>query len=113
MIPAPERIVSLNRVQVRWTEIEKEFAEAKIAEGYTYAAIAKMMGRSDAAVRKWKFRQGERIFKRAKRESANSTDAPPELLADRDARANEPRSLSAIMFGDPPPSRSALGRPCE
>ena len=35
---------------------------------------------------------------------------PEQILDDRDRRANEPRTLSQEMFGDPPFSQSALGR---
>jgi hypothetical protein len=35
----------------------------------------------------------------------------PEALADRDRRLNDrPRSLTAMILGDPPPGRSALDR---
>ena len=31
---------------------------------------------------------------------------------DRDRRLNEPRDITGRLMGDPPPSQSALGRPC-
>lgn len=42
-----------------------------------------------------------------------SVAAPISLWEARDARANEPRTLTMEFMGDPPPSRSALGRPCQ
>lgn len=38
-----------------------------------------------------------------------SVKVDPALLADREKRANEPRTLTAILCGDPPFSQSALG----
>ena len=38
-------------------------------------------------------------------------EPPPEqVLAERDAAMGAPQSLTAILFGDPPPGRSALDR---
>ena len=33
-----------------------------------------------------------------------------DLLVERDKRLSEPRSLTALLLGDPPPSRSALAK---
>lgn len=42
-----------------------------------------------------------------------NTPVPPQVITERDNRANEYRNITQLLMGDPPPSQSALGRPCE
>ena len=35
---------------------------------------------------------------------------PPEVMADRDRRLSAPQTITARVFGDPPPGQSALDR---
>lgn len=35
---------------------------------------------------------------------------PAEVIAEREAACQAPQSITAIVFGDPPPGRSALDR---
>ena len=43
-------------------------------------------------------------------ETHKSSRPGVDLLVERDKRLSEPRSLTALLLGDPPPSRSALAK---
>ncbi len=102
-------------------------------EGYTFKEIARELpGRTHRALSTLLRRQADyqerfreiglvnkEINSRAlaeqrwERESVRRQEIPECVAIDRDRRANEPRTLTMELFGDPPPSRSALGRPCQ
>lgn len=75
--------------------------------------IAKQMGVSEAAVRRalGLERPSCGMLGQASRGMQKpAAVVPPDVLAERDRAMNEELSLSAVAFGDPPFSRSALGK---
>jgi hypothetical protein len=79
-------------------------------------AIAAALGRtSGSVVARYEARGpsfAREIIPRTPRTAAEirAGDAPPEVIAEREEAMSAPRSLTAALFGDPPPSRSALSR---
>jgi len=111
----------------KWREDEKQFAIAKVAEGWTYAEVGRELSRHKDAVRAF-FRRnnlsGSPLAAAIKREERKRSRkyggsrmyrlgvprpaVPAFVIEQRDARADEYRDLTAIFCGDPVPSRSAL-----
>lgn len=94
-----------------WTDEDTALARKLLAEHGTYAAVARIMGRSSTTVGDWlqgRRSGGEYRVKVIKNEQMC---IPPEVLADRDRRRDlNHRDLTAAFFGDPLPSYSALER---
>lgn len=113
-----------------WTSEEDSAALAMRRDGMRPPAIGEVLQRAGGAVssrlRYLALTPAERLQKnRAKRDSrpsraqavarmrvmpSNNKLVPAAVLEERERRLLEPRSLSAILMGDPPLSRSALGR---
>ena len=79
------------------------------------AALGKTYTQIDYHLRKEYFQTRDRrryrvVGDKAAPHPVKRVEAPEQLLAERDARSNEPRTLSQIMFGDPPFSQSALAK---
>lgn len=104
-------------------------------EGRPWSEIASCLGRNQSTVQKrinYEMMTPEAKAEYRKRKEANRKARPPrksiyipmiahddnrpkfkpsaEQLAERDRVSSEPMTLSAILFGDPPPSRSALAQ---
>jgi hypothetical protein len=103
-------------------------ARKLIAKGYSWPKVAKFFGVSIEGLRRnldhnYRDRRNERAsISRRKIESGerrdvgdislrgrvDKCDIPADVIADRDARARAPISMSAAFFGDPPQGYSAL-----
>lgn len=97
---AAVHFAATGREALEWTaETDAELRSLRDVEGFSYAKIAMRLGRSESACRaryaNLQCLQGP---------GAAETHAPPP------ARAPERVGLTAIVFGDPPPGRSALDR---
>jgi hypothetical protein len=102
-----------------------EKARALRATGISLVAVADTLGYSreglrlalDPAYREARNAQG-RARKRKSRRAEGKPEAryimptkcPPEVLAERDRALSQQTDLTAQVFGDPPPARSALGK---
>ncbi len=62
------------------------------------------------AVAERRARDRERMKNRHGNSPVRTTRIPDDVVADRDARLTAPRSLTAVMLGDPPRGFSALDR---
>lgn len=90
------------------------------AQGMSYERIAKKIGVGDKAVRLQlnpKFAESQRERKREENQFRRSgvvagvrLSIPPEVLRERDEALSHVPTLTAALFGDPPPSRSALAQ---
>lgn len=95
------------------------------AEGLSHRLISIQIGRSvDAVGEKWRWEQmspeeRRQRYSRPKRKqttediqqrAVGKSLPSEELIADALVRATAPRSITAALFGDPPPGYSALDR---
>lgn len=97
----------------RWTDEEAALAYRLARRGFKKPKIAQQLGRSVHSVRNffdYRLARDQRLAMAAmmKRDPI----APNFVLDERDRRNNEPRTVTMDFFGDPAPSRSALGRFC-
>lgn len=111
-----------------WQEHERRFALSKVKEGWTYAEVGRELARHKDSVRAFFRRNGifrtplaaavhrEQIKRTRKyggsrqyRLGTPRPTVPAFVIEQRDARAGEQRDLTAVLCGDPVPSRSALG----
>lgn len=102
-----------------WTEAEvgtaaRLWAVTPGTKSEKCRTIAEALGRtSGSVVARYEARGpsfARDIIPRTPRSAAEirAGDAPPDVIAEREEAMSAPRSLTALAFGDPPPSRSAL-----
>lgn len=101
----------MSRSYKMWTEREYRDAKRFLAQGWSYQQIAARFGRSPDAVQK-RLRADPTRFRTILHGDVVAPPSVPESVeADRDERAMlEPRSLTALICGDPLPGRSALDK---
>ncbi|SRR5258708_4679594 len=111
----------------RWTKEEDAMALEIVAIGGTTSSMdGRVPGRTGKAIRTRAYYisltpeerhelnvrkgRGRRPTFQPKRWTSSAVTPPPAVEADRARRMTTPLSLTAILMGDPDPSRSALGR---
>jgi hypothetical protein len=109
----------------RWTDEETATLHRMMEQGNTRDEIAKELGCDTGRIRKkiWDMsrtveqrrncasRRRERDERKTERHEVRTESRPDEaLLAEAAIRAAAPRSLSAMLLGDPPKGYSALDR---
>ena len=95
-----------------WTPEMLTIARAMMAKGYRNTAVDAYLGlRTGSWSNRLNYERYQRPETRAQHQ-VGSMRAPPEVLAERDARlaARDRRDQTAEFFGDPPPGYSALDR---
>lgn len=118
----------MSAIPVRWTAEEWARAKSLLDAGYRVKAVAQILGRDPQNVssklqymKTTEERLRDKNWKRRKKYAGDHGSkihrvdsivvaVPAEALVDRNARAAAPRSLTAFVFGDPPPGWSALDR---
>jgi len=94
-----------------WTKEEAALALRMLEEGATDAEFRARLGRSKSCVRAKRDRELSAYFRwSAAGNQPSRITLSAEVLADRARRALAPRSLTAVLMGDPPLFRSALGK---
>jgi hypothetical protein len=118
----------------QWTEEETSTLRQMKADGYTNTQIGFHLGKLRANVAdRWRWlnmtaearEQKQRASNEARRQrnterghapsiriryTVAAPEAPPDILVEREKRQAAPRTLTAILFGDPPTGFSALDR---
>lgn len=118
----------------RWTPDELSRLHRFMDEGKTHAEIARLFRckvdrvknricwenksgeqRRERRARVQRWREGKKLGKYVGHPTAHFAERPgarppSELIEDAQRRALAPRSISAFVFGDPPPGYSALDR---
>lgn len=112
----------------RWTDEEWARAEQLLADGCAVKAVAIMLGRTVREVcskKQWMQMSADQRERKALQKQQRRAEqkegvtinraeikifAPEDAVADRNARMMADRSLTAFVFGDPPPGWSALDR---
>lgn len=112
----------------RWTDEEWAQAKQLLDQGYAVKNVAKITGRTVRQVcskKQWMLMSAEdrerKALQKALRRSEqgevlkinradDAISIPEDRVADRNARVMADRSLTAFVFGDPPPGWSALDR---
>ncbi len=99
-----EQIKLVRELRMKPTPTKRITGSRKIAEitGFPERAIRRALG---IATESSGILFGKRLYPVVER-----IEAPENLFVERDMRLNEPRSLSQVVFGDPPYSQSALAR---
>jgi hypothetical protein len=110
-----ETLKHLKAAGIDWDAIAAEIGNTK------HACKSKFSDLTMSEERKGRLRERKNADNRVRYASQNvltriptrqaaSMVIPDSVLADREARWSEPKSLTAWMCGDPPPSRSALAQ---
>lgn len=120
-----------NDLRIFWTKEQDETMARMLAEGAKLPAIAEAIGRTAVAIkcrrrylslsveqrseenRAWKAANrpaGSRKSVRGRVAPPADRFLPPGALEDAQRRLYAPRSLTAVLCGDPAPGRSALDR---
>ncbi len=95
----------------RWTAKEDQMLLALHKQGQNFRFIARQIGRTCWSCNTRYLRlTGHYMPQASKNVGVHHFKIPENVLDARDRRANEHRSFSQVMFGDPPPSQSALRR---
>jgi predicted nucleotidyltransferase len=112
----------------RWTDEEWARAEQLLTEGYAIKTVATMLGRTVREVcskKQWMQMSADKRERKALQKQQRRAEqkegvkinraefkiyVPEDAVADRNARVAADRSLTAFVFGDPPPGWSALDR---
>lgn len=109
-----------------WTPEETELARKLLAEGAPEREFERQIGRTKEAAKtriqtlnyrarraeadRFRTLSGSRCKKSEYRRVEAEAAIPPEVIADSVRRSDAPRSLTAMLCGDPPPGYSALDR---
>jgi hypothetical protein len=98
-----------------WTYEETSEVARLRRLGLSYRAIGQQVGRTGEQVRhKMNCLMGHTRCRQSVRKTVGALNfkCPPELLEARERRYEEPRTITMEQFGDPEPTRSALGKFC-
>ncbi len=94
----------------RWTAEEDKLLKSLRGKGFNFRAIARQIGRTCWSCNTRYLRLTGHYMPQARTIGVHHFEIPESVLDARDHRANEYRSLTQIICGDPAPSRSALNR---
>jgi hypothetical protein len=93
-----------------WSSDDTEIARQMVLNKEPSEAFLAKLGRSETAARERVKRANERVNVERRATAEGFAKAPPQLVEDAIRRARAPRSLTAIVCGDPPHGFSALDR---
>ena len=97
----------------KWSEADEQMVRRLIREGKKWhEAMYLFPTRTRDALRnkfKWE-KNGGAHYSMGNMPRIATQDIPAYVIADREKRSNEPRTLTMMLCGDPPFSQSALGQ---
>lgn len=94
-----------------WPKEKWDLVRRLRRDGAGWTEIARQIGCNESSIRKvWARRYAGAESIRATPHIAVLFRPTPEMIAARDARYEEPQTLTQVLMGDPPFSQSALAR---